>query len=698
MNLGILPSSPDASIEDIRRVAADSRRRYAILRRQLLMDPNFHKDGNRSPDLVMDNPLSQNPDSQWGRFFQNAELEKQVDQDLSRLYPEQGSYFQTQPCQAMLRRILLLWCLRHPGYGYKQGMHELMAPLIYVLYIDVQQLSQVRRLYEDQFNDEFDGRSFSESETMSKYGIRKSAVWDGETGEDGSQGAAGRGSSSDELDPETREIILLNDAYGTEGELGIILSERFMEHDAYCMFNALMNGADGVVAIADFFSPSPSPGSSSGLSPVIEASSALYHLLSAVDSPLHCHLTELEVEPQYFALRWLRVLFGREFSLQDLLAIWDEIFSSPNGTSHLIGEDEAQVNFRILSCPRGPLLSLSSLLATENTTTCLQRLLNFPENVNLRKLIDKARSLQDLAMDLNICSHLEPPLNGSARKNSAHVRRYSISSGSVSPGTPHYPVLDSYWEEKWRVLYRSEEQSQKGSNSDQKGILNGTSGRRGLTLLKTRSDISPLKAMARENESSPAVRRRLFGDSPPVIDLTKVEDGGLTDASSTEDHLPSTMANAEETCSSGENSASFSTATSPLSARDGHENDRRRPTSLQGRPPAMRRRWPNNRFQWFWKFGRGGGEGAAAENGNGEAADVGSGSSSSAGGGAASRVEVGDKRMMGTLKNLGQSMLENIQVGSLDNRSNNILGGKGQAAAMAALKELRKISQLLFEM
>lgn len=57
----------------------------------------------------------------WGRFFQKAEIEKMVDQDLSRLYPEHGSYFQTPGCQGVLRRILLLWCIRHPNYGYRQG-------------------------------------------------------------------------------------------------------------------------------------------------------------------------------------------------------------------------------------------------------------------------------------------------------------------------------------------------------------------------------------------------------------------------------------------------------------------------------------------------------------------------------------------------------------------------------------------------
>ncbi|PQQ20104.1 uncharacterized protein Pyn_02079 [Prunus yedoensis var. nudiflora] len=130
INLGILPSSSSSSIDDLRRVTADSRRRYAGLRRRLLVDPHPKKDGSSSPDLSIDNPLSQNPDSTWGRFFRNAELEKMVDQDLSRLYPEHGSYFQTPGCQGMLRRILLLWCLRHPECGYRQGMHELLAPLI----------------------------------------------------------------------------------------------------------------------------------------------------------------------------------------------------------------------------------------------------------------------------------------------------------------------------------------------------------------------------------------------------------------------------------------------------------------------------------------------------------------------------------------------------------------------------------------
>jgi TBC1 domain family member 5 len=72
-------------------------------------------------------------ESTWGRFFRNAELERTVDQDLTRLYPDDGSYFQTPACQAMLRRILLLWSLQHPQYGYRQGKYPMTHSLTHSL-------------------------------------------------------------------------------------------------------------------------------------------------------------------------------------------------------------------------------------------------------------------------------------------------------------------------------------------------------------------------------------------------------------------------------------------------------------------------------------------------------------------------------------------------------------------------------------
>ncbi|KOM40748.1 hypothetical protein LR48_Vigan04g094600 [Vigna angularis] len=228
------------------------------------------------------------------------------------------------------------------------------------------------------------------------------------------------------------------------------------------MFDALMNEARGSISMIDFFSYSPLHGSHTGLPSVIEASVALYHLLSHVDSSLHAHLVDLGVEPQYFAFRWLRVLFGREFSLSNLLIIWDEIFLSDNSKVEKHVEDNADCGFRIFNSSRGAFISTmavammlhlrSSLLAAENPTTCLQRLLNFPENTDIEKLIEKAKSLQALALSTEISSSMPSFVEYHNQAKPVIARSHTLSSESISPKTPVNSVPESYWEKKWRVV------------------------------------------------------------------------------------------------------------------------------------------------------------------------------------------------------------------------------------------------------
>ncbi|CAN1231696.1 TBC1 domain family member 5 homolog A [Linum grandiflorum] len=595
MDLGILPSS--SSIDLLRRVTADSRRRYASLRRHLLVDPHLPKDGSNSPDVVIDNPLSQNPDSTWGRFFRNAELEKTVDQDLSRLYPEHGSYFQTPGCQGMLRRILLLWCLRHPEYGYRQGMHELLAPLLYVLHIDVKRLSEVRTEYEDYFTDKFDGLSFHGNNLSYNFDFKK--LMDSMEEENGIQGNTTKVTSLDDLDTEIQTIIYLSDAYGAEGELGIVLSEKFMEHDAYCMFDALMNGAQGSVAITDFFSPSPVSGSVSGLPPVIEASTALYHLLSVVDSSLHSHLVELGVEPQYFSLRWLRVLFGREFTLEDLLLIWDEIFAADNKK---LSNGEESSCYNIFTSSRGALISgmavamilhlRSSLLATENATTCLQRLLNFPPSVDLGKLIEKAKSVQALALEFHlICpspsfvgdySHSKPP---------KIARSHTLSAESITPLTK---VPDSYWEERWRVMQKANEVKHQSLEKRNKfaSMKKGWSEKLRNTLSRTESDPSPANIGGHKKDDSCLRGNAGSEENSPAFSEPSSPHSGANNHE-----------NGSEKSSVGSNSSIDPHVEPPGLVFpvlvDSESKNERAEKPLTGTKKLL-----SSKLQWFWKFGR----------------------------------------------------------------------------------------------
>lgn len=619
-------------------------------------------------------------------------------------------------------------------------MHELLAPLLYVLHVDVEKLSQVRKLYEDQFADNFDGLSFQDNSFKSNFDLKNRL--DATEDEVGVHGNEENVKSLSELDPEIQTIILLTDAYGAEGELGIVLSERFIEHDAYAMFDALMSGAHGSVSMGDFFSPTPAGSSLSGLPPVIEASAALYHLLSHVDLSLHAHLVELGVEPQYFSLRWLRVLFGREFSLEDLLTIWDEIFASDNGKFYRSDEPETSSSSGFLSSSRGAFIAAiavsmllylrSSLLATENATLCLQRLLNFPKNVDLKKLIEKAKSLQTLALQSNISS--SPSLSGAYHHHSKSMvaRSNGLSSGSVSPKTPLSLVPESYWEEKWRVLHREEEFKQSGSKNQNAAQKKGWS-EKVRFLYRTESDPSPAKLAGGKKNTKSSVRRRLLADLSRELgaeeDIEKCGNEEVVDNKDDlsvegevdgQDSCEKCLENAvDKRCESGiagsENSSIFSDPTSSFSGVNDNENDLnvsgrssvasnlsldenddRTHSIVEDLPFSVPEQLENipeksgcnndsegnatvgtkdrkllGKFQWFWKFGRN----VASEGKGGTETSKSTGIESNPTKNTASPKIDGpcsisvsskgdgvDQNVMGTLKNLGHSMLEHVQV------------------------------------
>lgn len=58
-------------------------------------------------------------------------LRSEIQQDVERL-PDEGRYQDTQ-FQGRLVDALFVYCKLHPANGYRQGMHELFAPILDVL-------------------------------------------------------------------------------------------------------------------------------------------------------------------------------------------------------------------------------------------------------------------------------------------------------------------------------------------------------------------------------------------------------------------------------------------------------------------------------------------------------------------------------------------------------------------------------------
>ena len=70
--------------------------------------------------------------SPWNILRQDEEMRAEIFQDVERCMPEEP-YFRQPETQRMLLDILFVWCKMNQDVGYRQGMHELVAPILWVV-------------------------------------------------------------------------------------------------------------------------------------------------------------------------------------------------------------------------------------------------------------------------------------------------------------------------------------------------------------------------------------------------------------------------------------------------------------------------------------------------------------------------------------------------------------------------------------
>jgi hypothetical protein len=125
--LGLLPSGEESNWTEIisakRAAYSELSARHVIKQCDLVA-----QDG----DPLDDNPLMQNEDSLWTKYFAQVEIEKEIQKDLERIYPE-FEFFQQATIQDIMLRVLLVWSKLNPDVSYRQGMHELLGPLLMTL-------------------------------------------------------------------------------------------------------------------------------------------------------------------------------------------------------------------------------------------------------------------------------------------------------------------------------------------------------------------------------------------------------------------------------------------------------------------------------------------------------------------------------------------------------------------------------------
>lgn len=155
--------------------------------------------------------------------------------------------------------ILFVYCKINEDIGYRQGMHEILAPVLWVIENDA---------------------------------IEKS-----------------KGGDSELMDE--------------------ILSSEYIEHDSFTLFNLIMRTAKSFYELGE---PEKQPSlrlpSPQIASPIEQRSIRIHEvMLARLDPELATHLTQIEILPQIFLIRWIRLLFGREFPFESLLPFWDVLFA-----------------------------------------------------------------------------------------------------------------------------------------------------------------------------------------------------------------------------------------------------------------------------------------------------------------------------------------------------------------------------------
>ncbi|KAF2020630.1 RabGAP/TBC [Aaosphaeria arxii CBS 175.79] len=198
-------------------------------------------------------PLSENEESPWVALRADENLRAEIFQDIERCMPD-NVYFRQPATQNMMLDVLFVFCKMNENIGYRQGMHEILAPILWV--------------------------------------VERDAV--------------------DRTGPENRSS---NRAYAE------ILDSKYIEHDTYTLFTLVMRTAK------EFYAPAESGAASKDTPMLIRSSRIFDRYLPKADPALSEHLIKLEIVPQIFLLRWIRLLFGREFPLDSVLKMWDALFA-----------------------------------------------------------------------------------------------------------------------------------------------------------------------------------------------------------------------------------------------------------------------------------------------------------------------------------------------------------------------------------
>lgn len=131
----------------------------------------------------------------------------------------------------------------------------------------------------------------------------------------------------------SRDAIEIGDSIESEADepshselIRKCVDPQYLEHDTFTLFGIIMQTVKSFYEVGNTAQSTLS--TTSNTSSIIERSRRVHEVyLRQADSKLADHLATIEILPQIFLIRWIRLLFGREFPFDDVLTVWDVLFA-----------------------------------------------------------------------------------------------------------------------------------------------------------------------------------------------------------------------------------------------------------------------------------------------------------------------------------------------------------------------------------
>uniref|UniRef100_A0A0N5BQG3 Rab-GAP TBC domain-containing protein n=1 Tax=Strongyloides papillosus TaxID=174720 RepID=A0A0N5BQG3_STREA len=313
-------------------------------------------------DPQSNNPLSEQENCPWSQFFYNSELKEQIKRDVDRSFPE-IPLFKNPETREIMINVLFIYAKEHPHIEYKQGMHEILGPLLFVLNYDQENFITLKEANIISSLNENDKRLLG---FLNDPHFREHDVYQMFTG-----------------------MMLLIESWYIYGDENLSKSDDETNRSSSSVSNDneyISNSIDNLKKLkkkrkisistyqSNLFKQSVDDDNSKSL--IIDKLKEIMEcFLKEYDNVLYNHLKNLNILPQVYGIRWLRLLFGREFPFPDLLYIWDVILSDDDPL--------VMIDFIFLSL----LLQIREQLLSGDYSCCLQYLMRYPPIIDVTNFV-----------------------------------------------------------------------------------------------------------------------------------------------------------------------------------------------------------------------------------------------------------------------------------------------------------------------